>query len=69
MNPTPLPLSKMHVFRVWNPRTREIYATPGASSPALAERTVAATAARYPGAVVHVYRAGQWLPWLRTTDA
>jgi hypothetical protein len=67
MNPTPLPHSKMHVFRVWNPRTNEVYATPGASTAALAQRTVEATAARFPDALVQVYRAGQWHPWLRLT--
>lgn len=65
----PIPLvSRLHVFRVWNPRTREVYATPGASDRALAEQTASDTAERYPGALVQVYQAGKWRPWLRVAE-
>ena len=69
MQPQIPPVSRLHVFRVWNPRTSEVYATPGASDAALAERTVRDTVARYPGALVQVYAAGQWRPWLRVAEA
>jgi hypothetical protein len=61
----PIPLvSPLHVYRVWNPRTREVYATPGASDRAQAEQVVRDTVARFPDALVQVYQKGEWRPWL-----
>ena len=69
MQPQIPPVSRLHVYRVWNPRTSEVYATPGASDAALAERVLQDSVARYPGAIVQVYTAGQWRPWLRVAEA
>ena len=62
------PLAPLHVFRIWNPRTGEVYATPGASDEALAVREVRKMAPRYPEGLVQVYRAGRWRPWLTMAE-
>ena len=66
MNTTPC---LMHVYRVWNPKTREVYATLGAWDETLAERSIRDTAQVNPGSFVQVLRAGEWHPWLRPAEA
>ena len=69
MNVSAPPEYRLHLYRIWDPGTREVYAMPSAWNQELAERTVRDTAAHHPGAAVQVLTGGRWRPWLRVADA
>jgi hypothetical protein len=59
------PISRLHLFRLCDPRTGQVHASGGGSDEAIATTAALETARRHPGVHIQVYQSGTWRPWLR----
>jgi hypothetical protein len=62
------PISRLHMFRVRDPRTGDVHGVAGGSDETIAVHEVTEAARQHPGTLIQVYDAGRWRPWLRSVE-